>query len=78
MMPSYLPETLTYISYFMLFLAILSAFAASYESKLLLLVFYILSALLLARLTCLVLEVNFFSLLLSDSMHEKCSVELMP
>jgi hypothetical protein len=77
-MPSYLPDTLTYISYFMLFLAILSAFAASYESKILLLAFYILSAILLARLSCLVLEVNFFSLLLSDSMYDKCSVELMP
>jgi hypothetical protein len=77
-MPAYLPITLVYICYFMLFLSILAASAATFESRIFLTIFYLLSGLLLARLSTLVLEINYSGLLLSEKLEERCLIELMP
>lgn len=77
-MPDYIPVTLAYICYFMLFLSLLAASAATFESRIFLTIFYLLGGLLLARLSALVLEINYSSLLLSEKLDERCLVELMP
>lgn len=62
----------------MLFMSILAASAATFESRIFLTIFYLLSGLLLARLSSLVLEINYSSLLLSEKLEERCLIELMP
>ena len=77
-MPNYMTVTLVYICYFMLFLSLLAASAATFESRIFLTIFYLLSGLLLARLSSLVLEINYSGLLLSEKLEERCLIELMP
>jgi len=77
-MPDYLPMTLGCVCYFMLFLSLLAASAATFESRIFLTIFYLLSGLLLARLSFLVLEINYSGLLLSEKLEERCLIELMP
>lgn len=73
-----MPITLNYICYFMLFLAFLAASAATFESRIFLTIFYLLSGLLLARLSSLVLEINYSSLILSEKLAERCTLDIMP
>jgi len=62
----------------MLFVSLLAASAATFESRIFMTIFYLLGGLLLARLSALVLEINYSSLLLGEKLDERCLLELMP
>jgi len=67
-MPDYVPVTLSYSCYFMIFLSFLAASSATFESRIFLTIFYLLGGLILVRLSALVLEISFFSLILSEKL----------
>lgn len=77
-MPNYLPNTLIYSGYILLFLSVLLSIAASFESRYALMVYCVISSVLLLRLVCLVLEINYSSLIMKEEIIKTCEVDLIP
>jgi hypothetical protein len=77
-MPNYFPSTLTYCSYFLLFLACLLSVSASWESRYSLIIFCVLAVILLIRFIALVVEINYSSLVLSEEIAQSCSIDILP
>ena len=78
LMPNYFPSTLTYCSYFLLFLACLLSVSASWESRYSLIIFCVLAVILLIRFIALVVEINYSSLVLSEEIAQSCSIDILP
>jgi hypothetical protein len=78
LMPSHFPYTLKGSAFALIMVCLLLAIAASWESRPMLKVFSVLASLLMIRLTALVLEINYSSLVLSEDMTSKCSEGLLP
>lgn len=77
-MPSYLIPTLTYSGYILMALAVLLSLAASFESRVGLNSFCVISFLLMVRLVALVIEINYSSLVLAENLTKTCAVDLLP
>lgn len=77
-MPKYFIATLEYSGYTLLALAILLSLAASFESRIGLNGFCIVSFILLLRLIALVIEINYSSLILAEELTQSCATDLLP